>query len=121
MKIGQRVVFTFDEDSLERLNEIQQIGQFASLGEAVSDSLRINHALQTQAAEGFTEIIVRNPVTGQERVMTGPGARAVRQFGFGLQGSKASNEYRGFGIGIRRHDEPRSKRGFGAGISRPEK
>lgn len=68
----QRVVFTFDERSLESLKEMVNQGQFASMAEAVRDSLAINRALQKQAKQGFTEVVVRDPETKQERVMVLP-------------------------------------------------
>jgi hypothetical protein len=64
--MSKRVVFTFDEKSLTALKEIAKGGSMAG---AVRDSIRIMRALQSQAAQGFTELIVRNPKTGKERVM----------------------------------------------------
>ena len=68
----QRVVFSFDERSLESLQRIKEQGHFSSMGEAVRESLQISRALQSQAAQGFSEILVRNPETNQERVMVIP-------------------------------------------------
>jgi hypothetical protein len=68
----QRVVFTFDERSLASLREIVELGQFVSMAEAVRDSLAINRALQAQAKQGFTEVVVRDPKNKQERVMVLP-------------------------------------------------
>jgi len=64
-----RVVFSFDEHSLESLQQIKDQGRFSSMGEAVRESLQINRALQSQAAQGFTEIVARNPDTNAQRVM----------------------------------------------------
>lgn len=68
----QRVVFSFDERSLESLQRIKEQGHFSSMGEAVRESLQISRALQSQAAQGFSEILVRNPETNQERVIVIP-------------------------------------------------
>jgi hypothetical protein len=68
----QRVVFSFDERSLEGLQKIKEQGRFASMGEAVRESLQISRALQSQATQGFSEIVVRNPETKEERVIVIP-------------------------------------------------
>lgn len=68
----RRVVFSFDERSLDSLQKIREQGRFASMGEAVRESLQISKALQTQANQGFSEIVVRNPETKQERVLVIP-------------------------------------------------
>ena len=68
----QRVVFSFDERSLESLQKIKDQGHFTSMGEAVRESLQISRALQSQANQGFSEIVVRNPETKAERVIVIP-------------------------------------------------
>lgn len=68
----KRVVFTFDERSLESLKEITEQGHFSSMAETVRESLTINRALQRQAQSGFTEVVVRNPKTNEERVIVIP-------------------------------------------------
>ncbi len=68
----QRVVFSFDDRSLESLQKIKEQGRFSSMGEAVRESLQINRALQSQALQGFSEIVVRNPETKEERVIVVP-------------------------------------------------
>jgi len=68
----KRVVFTFDERSLESLKQITEQGHFASMAETVRESLTINRALQRQAQSGFTEVVVRNPKTNEERVIVIP-------------------------------------------------
>jgi hypothetical protein len=42
------------------------------MGEAVRESLQISRALQSQANQGFSEIVVRNPETKEERVIVVP-------------------------------------------------
>jgi len=68
----RRVVFSFDERSLESLQKITEQGRFASMADTVRESLQISRALQTQAQQGFTEVIVRNPETDEERVLVIP-------------------------------------------------
>lgn len=68
----RRVVFTFDERSLESLERITKQGHYNSMAESVRDSLQINRALQAQAEEGFTQVVVRNPQTREERVIIIP-------------------------------------------------
>jgi hypothetical protein len=69
---NQRIVFTFDDRSLEGLKRMQAEGQYSSMAKVVRDSLRISRALQQQATEGFSEVIVRNPKTGEARVVVVP-------------------------------------------------
>jgi len=71
-KPSQRVVFTCDDRSLESLKEITEQGHFASMAESVRESLQINRALQKQAKSGFSEVVVRNPKTNEERVIVIP-------------------------------------------------
>ena len=72
MAKAQRVVFTFDDRSLQSLQSIKEQGRFSSMAEAVRESLQVSHALQAQAEQGYTELVVRNPKTGEERVIVIP-------------------------------------------------
>lgn len=72
MSKTQRVVFSFDERSLESLKQLTQQGRFSSMADTVRDSLQISRALQSQAGRGFTEVLVRNPDTNEERVLVIP-------------------------------------------------
>jgi hypothetical protein len=76
MPKAQRVVFSFDERSLESLQKIKEQGRFTSMGEAVRESLQISRALQSQATQGYSEIVVRNPETKEERVIVVPALQA---------------------------------------------
>ncbi len=69
MATNHRIMFTFDERSLNTLKRIREAGHYNSMATAVRDSIRIRRTLQQQAAEGFTEIVVRNPRTGEARVI----------------------------------------------------
>ena len=68
----KRVVFSFDDRSLESLKKMTEEGHYPSMANAVRDSLQISRALQSQAEQGFKEVIVRNPETGEERVIVIP-------------------------------------------------
>ncbi len=68
----RRVVFSFDERSLDSLKNITEQGHFASMADSVRESLQISRALQVQAGQGYTEVVVRNPETKEERVIVIP-------------------------------------------------
>jgi len=72
MPKNKRVVFSFDERSLESLEKLTQQGRFSSMADTVRESLQISRALQSQAGQGFTEVLVRNPETNEERVLVIP-------------------------------------------------
>ena len=80
-KDSKRVAFTFDVNSLEALEEMKEEGHYSSLAETVRDSLQINRALQTQAKKGYNEIIVRDPETGNERVLIIPSLQSLSRRG----------------------------------------
>ncbi|MCD0174476.1 hypothetical protein IHN32_00705 [Deinococcus sp. 14RED07] len=69
---SKRVAFTFDDHSVRTLEQMTQEGRFSSMADTVRESLQISRALQTQARRGFTEIVMRNPETQQERVVVVP-------------------------------------------------
>ncbi len=68
----KRVVFSFDDRSYDSLEKIKKQGHFASLADTVRQSIEVSGALQSQAQQGFTELTVRNPGTGEERVLVIP-------------------------------------------------
>lgn len=72
MATSKRVVFTFDDRSLRSLEDIRDQGHFRTLADTVRNSLQINRALQEQAQQGFSQIVVRNPQTNEERVLVIP-------------------------------------------------
>jgi Arc/MetJ-type ribon-helix-helix transcriptional regulator len=78
-KKSKRVAFTFDERSLTTLEEMTEEGHFGSMADTVRESLQVSRALQSQAKQGFTEIIVRNPENGEERVIVIPHLRRFRK------------------------------------------
>ena len=76
-----RIAFTFDEQSLAGLEKIKDDGNYSCFAETVRDSLQINRALQTQAKKGYNEIIVRDPETGNERVLVIPSLQSLSRKG----------------------------------------
>jgi Arc/MetJ-type ribon-helix-helix transcriptional regulator len=75
-KSTKRVVFSFDERSLESLERLTEQGRFSSMADTVRESLQVSRALQSQANQGFTEVLVRNPETNEERVLVIPTLQA---------------------------------------------
>lgn len=75
---SKRVVFTFDERSYSNLRALQDGGQFSTQADAVRDSVLIARGLQSQMEQGFTEVVVRNPNTGDERVAIVPSLSATK-------------------------------------------
>jgi hypothetical protein len=70
--VSKRIVFTFDDSSLRSLERVKERGGFSSLGTAVRESIQINQELHDQASEGFSEVVVRNPKTKQEKTIVIP-------------------------------------------------
>jgi hypothetical protein len=70
--VSKRLVFTFDDRSYENLVAMKVVGRYKSLADAVRDSLQITRALQSQAEQGFTELIVRDPKRDVERTLIIP-------------------------------------------------
>jgi len=68
----KRVVFTFDERSLDSLEKLKVQARFDSLADAVRNSLQVARALQQQKEQGYTEVVVRNPDSKEERVVVIP-------------------------------------------------
>lgn len=75
-KATKRVVFSFDERSLESLEKLTKQGRFSSMADTVRESLQISRALQSQANQGFTEVLVRNPETNEEKILVIPTLQA---------------------------------------------
>ncbi len=63
----RRVVFTFDEASFTLLQQMTQELDFGSPAVTIREALRIVRAIQKQATEGYTEVVVENPVTLDQR------------------------------------------------------
>lgn len=81
MSKTRRVVFSFDERCLESLQKLTAQGRFSSMADTVRESLQISRTLQSQARQGFTEVIVRNPDTNEERVLVIPNLQPSQAVG----------------------------------------
>ena len=75
--MAQRVVFTFDEGSLDSLKQVQARGDFPSMGTAVRDSIQLSEILQDLVAGGFSEVVLRNPRTNQEKTLVIPSLQKI--------------------------------------------
>jgi hypothetical protein len=75
--MAQRVVFTFDDSSLDSLKQVQTRGDFSSMGTAVRESIQLSEVLQDQVADGFSEVVLRNPQTNQEKTLVIPSLRRI--------------------------------------------
>lgn len=73
----KRVVFTFDQNSYSNLESVKDTGNFPSLAEAVRTSLNINKVLQNQFEQGYSEVVVRNPKTKEEKILVIPSIERV--------------------------------------------
>lgn len=69
---SKRVAFTFDDISIRTLTQMTEDGKYSSMADCVRESLQITRVLSLQARRGFTEVIIRNPDTGAERVVVIP-------------------------------------------------
>lgn len=90
MARSKRILFSFDPRSHQNLRELTDAGGFPSASDAVRDSLRIARALQDQARLGFTEVVVRNPFTNQEKVMVLPSSSLPPSFSDDEQANESS-------------------------------
>lgn len=66
------LILTFDDGSLTTLTQMTAEGAYADPADTLHESLQINATFMTQAKQGFSEVIVRNPRTGDERVVEIP-------------------------------------------------
>ena len=80
MARSKRILFSFDPRSHQNLRELTDAGGFPSASDAVRDALRVARSLQDQARLGFTEVVVRNPITNQEKVMVLPSSSLPPSF-----------------------------------------
>lgn len=69
--MSKRVIFTFDDRALDAVAKLQADGN-RSMAAVVRDALQLAVALQNQAAQGYTEVVVKNK-RGQGRVLIIPG------------------------------------------------
>jgi hypothetical protein len=74
---AQRVVLTFDANSIESLKQLQERGEFSSIGTAVREAVQLSEVLQEQVDDGFTDVVLRNPKTNQEKTLVIPSLRRL--------------------------------------------
>lgn len=67
-----RVVLSFEDGSFTALEVMTAEGRYDDIAAAVQESLQINRTLMMQARQGFTEVLLRNPSTGDLRSMEVP-------------------------------------------------
>ena len=63
----QRVIFSFDEESLGTLYRVKRQGEFPSLGSALREHISVLEIVLDQASVGFSQLLVRNPDINQEK------------------------------------------------------
>ena len=66
------LIFKFKEKAYSQLKNFSVIGKFNDTADAIGCMIQLSSSLQQQALQGFTEIIVRNPKTGEEKVIKTP-------------------------------------------------
>lgn len=69
MAENTRILFTFDQRSYENLESLGATFGFSSKAETVRAALRLANTLRDQVEKGYSEIVVRNPNTGAERIL----------------------------------------------------
>jgi hypothetical protein len=67
-----RGVLYFDEGSIQILEEMTKALNFGSQAETVRQALRVVRALQMQAEKGYSDVIVQDPDTGDQRKLLVP-------------------------------------------------
>lgn len=70
---GNAFSLPLDESAYEHIQKVKQDDGYNTLGDVVSDSLRIQDALRSEKKKGFDQILVRNPRTREMRILNFPG------------------------------------------------
>ncbi len=73
-----KVVFSFSEEALTSLDRMTRDAGL-STAQTLCESLRLARAVQKQMANGFTELVLRNPRTGAEQRIRQPFVDACSQ------------------------------------------
>lgn len=68
----KKTVLSFDDRTQKDVEELKREGHFPSIAETVRQSLRLNRTLIQLAKSGFGEIVIRNPETGEEKIVVVP-------------------------------------------------
>lgn len=64
------VALAFDQQSYRVLEEIKAAAGLTSTARTVREALRIMRALQQLGNEGYTDVIVQNPMTADQQLLT---------------------------------------------------
>ncbi|MBE0656243.1 MAG: hypothetical protein IH602_01055 [Bryobacteraceae bacterium] len=70
--MADRIVFSFDQRSRDSLIRVTDRGGYPSMGATIRDALHLLETLQDQAAEGFSQVIVRKPRGKEQRFLVLP-------------------------------------------------
>ncbi|KKM85703.1 hypothetical protein LCGC14_1286450 [marine sediment metagenome] len=62
----RRIKFDFDEVSFRTLDKLRILNGYSTLGESVRDCIKIFANIDEQSRKGFSEVILRNPNTGEQ-------------------------------------------------------
>ncbi len=68
----KRVVFDFDSASFQTLERLRIRGGHTTLGQTISNAIRVLATIEQQSRKGFSEVILRNPYTGSEMLYSIP-------------------------------------------------
>lgn len=64
-----RLNMIFDDYFMGLLNSLTTEGHYTSKADVIREALATCYAVRSQMKRGYTELVVRNPETGQERVI----------------------------------------------------
>lgn len=62
----KKINFTFKNENFKTLFEMTKDGNFKKPSKTIKEALEIFRSLQNFAKEGFCEVIIRNPFSGEE-------------------------------------------------------
>jgi hypothetical protein len=65
--MSHRLNITFTDAEIEMINTLVRECDFVTKGSAVRTAVRIVATLQQDMARGYSEIVMRNPDTGEQR------------------------------------------------------
>ena len=65
----REVVLRFDEAAYQYIQEVKRDRGYSTVGEVVSDSLRIQKALRSEKGKGYRDILVHDPRTHKTKIL----------------------------------------------------
>ncbi|MEK6849021.1 MAG: hypothetical protein AABY01_00460 [Nanoarchaeota archaeon] len=65
----RKLLFTLDEETYAAITKVQKECNYDMPAGVVRDALTLYFGIREQAKEGFHEITLKNPKTGEERVL----------------------------------------------------